>query len=91
MTSQIRTTVFKMMTVATSLVVAGAVMPAVAGGECAPKLREVEAKMAAMPDTAVKVVVRKLFEDAQKAANNYNDEGCLEHAKEALAKIVVAR
>ena len=91
MTTLLRTTVFRTMTVAVSLVVAGAGTPAFAGGECAPKLREVEAKLTAMPNGTVMAAARKLFEDAQKAANNYDDDGCLERAKEALAKIAAAK
>ncbi len=65
--------------------------PLLAGGECAPKLREIEAKLTALPSSPSKEQVRLLYEAAEKAASNYDDEGCLEHAKEALEKIAEAK
>ncbi len=64
--------------------------PGFAGGECAPKMRDAEAKLAEMPASTTKEEASKLLEAAQKAADNYNDEGCVEHVEEALAKIAQA-
>ena len=77
-------------TTAVSLLVIG-IGPVYAGGECAPKLREVEAKIEAMPNMTSKEQVRELYEAAKKAAENYDDEGCLEHATRALERIKAAK
>jgi len=40
-----------------------------------------------MPASTAKEIAIELLEAAQKAADNYNDEGCVDYIEEALAKI----
>ncbi len=46
--------------------------------------------LAELPASTTKEEASKLLEAAQKAADNYNDKGCVEHFEEALAKIAQA-
>ena len=80
---------FVMLAAACLFVIAAA--RASAGGSCAPLLREIEAKLKSLPDAARKQDIRMQYEAAKKAANNYDDEGCLEHAKAALAQMAAAK
>ena len=68
-----------------------AAAPAAAGGSCAPLLREIEVKLKSLPDAPRKQDIRKRYEAAKKAANNFDDEGCMKHAKAALTQIAAAK
>ena len=91
MNIQLRLKVLVRSALVTALIAASAGSSAFAGGSCAPVLRAVETQLTAMPESTAKDAVRELFESAKKAANNYDEEGCLVRANEALAKIAVVR